>query len=582
VTLLQLIRRFSPYLMAVRHQALVALALAVLEPLVAVALIWVAKSITDTVFVDRQIGLLPLFAGVFLGLSALKVGLEYATTRIEAGVLETILRALRTNLYRHLLRLSPGSLGRRGTGDLLAHLSDDAERAEYLIFTGVIAAVADAAAVLFFVISLFFLSWKLTLCALLAVPLLILASARLSPQIRRAGRIARHRASLWMALAEERLGASLVIHSFGAQDAEVDRFAKRLDAARRAELKTVSVQALMSAVIEASIAVGGVLVFSLGAYEILYGDVTLGTLVAFVGSIGSLYDPTSGLAKAWGRFQRAAAAAQRLADLLDTPSLVVDHPRARPMPPKVRGELAFRNERFAYPTGPEVIRGRLARRRARRDGRPGRPERLWEVDPRPARPAPVDPTAGAVLIDGHDLRDLTIESVRRAVGLVFQEPFIFQGTVADNIRYGRADAPDELVEAMGRAAHADGFVRARLGGYAAQTGPGGSWLSTGQRQRIALARAFVRDAPILILDEATASVDSETEELIQDAVERFASRRTILLVAHCLSSVRRADRVIVLDRGEVVETGTPDTLLRGGTRCRDLFAAQLVGEEVLA
>jgi ABC-type multidrug transport system fused ATPase/permease subunit len=165
---------------------------------------------------------------------------------------------------------------------------------------------------------------------------------------------------------------------------------------------------------------------------------------------------------------------------------------------------------------------------------------------------------------------------------VFQEPFIFQGTIADNIRYGRRNAPDELVQAMGRAAHADGFVRARPGGYAAQTGPRGGWLSTGQRQRIALARAFVRNAPILILDEATASVDSETEELIQDAVERFAGRRTILLVAHRLSSVRRADRVIVLDRGLVVETGTPAVLLQGQSRCRDLFATQLVGEEALA
>lgn len=581
MNLFQLIRRFSPYLVAVRGRALLALALALLEPLVAVALVWVAKSITDTVFVDRQIGLLPLFAGVFLALSAAKVALEYATTRAEAGILETILRALRTDLYRHILRLSPGSLGRRGTGDLLAHLSDDVERAEYLVFTGMIAAVADVAAVLFFVVSLFLLSWKLTLCALLAVPLLIVASTRLSPRIRRAGRIARHRQSAWMSLAEERLGARAVIHSFGAEEAEVDAFAKRLDVARQAELRAVSVQALLSAVIEGAIAVGGVLIFSLGAYEILYGDVTLGTLVAFVGSIGSLYDPASGLAKAYGRFQRAAAAAQRLVDLFDTPSLVVDRPSARPLA-QVRGELAFRNLRFAYPQGSEVIGGvSLA-------VEPG--ETVALVGPSGSGKSTLaqlalrlyDPSAGAVLLDGHDLRDLTIESVRRSVGIVFQEPFIFQGTIADNIRYGRTGAPDELVQAMGRAAHADAFVRDRPGGYAAQTGPRGGWLSTGQRQRVALARAFVRNSAVLILDEATASVDSETEELIQDAVERFAGRRTILLVAHRLSSVRRADRVVVLDRGRVVETGTPAALLGRQSRCRDLFAAQLVGEEVPA
>jgi ABC-type multidrug transport system fused ATPase/permease subunit len=555
--------------------------LALVEPLIAVALIWVARALTDTVFVDRQIGLLPLFAGAFLGLSAVKVALEYASTRFEAGVYESIVVALRRDLYSHLLRLSPGSLGRRGTGDLLTHLSDDVERAEYLIFTGVIAVVADVAAVLFFTVSLLFLSWKLTLCALLAVPLLIFASSRLSPRIRRAGRIARHRASAWMSLAEERLSATLVIQSFGAEDPEVDAFAKRLDAARTAELRAVSVQASLSAMIETAVAVGGVLVFSLGAYEILYGDVTLGTLVAFVGSIGSLYGPASGLAKAYGRFQRAAAAAQRLTDLFDTPSLVVERSDACPAP-ELRGELEFQDVRFTYPQGSEVIHGVSLTIAAG--------ETVALVGPSGSGKSTLaqlalrlyDPSSGSILLDGHDLRDLTIDSVRESLGIVFQEPFIFQGTIADNIRYGRRSASDETVQAMGRAAHADSFIRARPGGYMAQTGPRGGWVSTGQRQRLALARAFVRNPPILILDEATASVDSETEELIQDAVERFPGRRTTLIVAHRLSSVRRADRVIVLDRGHVVETGTPADLLQRQSRCRELFAAQLVAEKVAA
>jgi ABC-type multidrug transport system fused ATPase/permease subunit len=581
MTLLELVRRFAPYRTAVRSRAILAVALALAEPLVAVALIWIAKLITDRVFVDREIGLLPLLAAAFVGISALKVAAEYFTTRIEASAIESILRALRIDLYRHVMRLSPGSLGRRGTGDLLAHLSDDTERAEYLIFSGIVATVADVAAVVFFVGFLLLLSWKLALCALLAVPLLILATMRLSPRIRRAGRVARHRASAWMALSEERLDARPVVHAFGAEETEVAAFAQRLDAARRAELRTVSVQASLAAAVEAAIALGALLVFAYGAYEILAGSLTLGTLVAFVGSIGSLYDPASGLAKAMGRFHRAAAAAQRLAVLFDTPSLVAERPGARPLP-SPRGALAFRDVRFAYPRGGEVVRDvSLAIE-------PG--ETVALVGPSGSGKSTLaqlalrlyDPTAGAVLLDGHDLRELTIESVRRAVGIVFQDPFVVQGTIADNIRYGHPGAPDEMVHRMGRAAHVEAFAAARPGGYAAQTGPQGEWLSTGQRQRIALARAFLRESPILILDEATASVDSETEELIQDAIEGLAGRRTILVVAHRLSSVRRADRVLVLEQGRVVETGTPAALLQRESRCRALFAAQLEREAVAA
>jgi ABC-type multidrug transport system fused ATPase/permease subunit len=187
-----------------------------------------------------------------------------------------------------------------------------------------------------------------------------------------------------------------------------------------------------------------------------------------------------------------------------------------------------------------------------------------------------DPSAGAVFLDGADLRDITFDSLRRAFAPVFQEPHIFRGSVIENIRYGRTDVPPERVAEMARAAHADFFINALRSGYRAPVGPRGTWLSGGERQRLAMARALLRDAPILLLDEATASVDSETEELIQDAIDRFTGRRTILVVAHRLSSVRRADRVVVLDRGRIVECGPPELLLRTETRCRDLFAAQLI------
>ena len=576
-----LIRRFAPYLRRVSGRALVSAALVIVAPLVAAALLWLVKLLIDEVFVGGRVDLLAGFVAVYVALVAGKFLLGYVETRLEASVVEQIVQDARVDLYRHLISLSPGSLRKHSVGDLLTHLSGDVERLEYLVYTGLLAVFADAVGALFFVGFLFLLSWKLTLCALIVTPPLILLSLSLSPRVRRAARIARRQVSAWMALAEERLGAQPVVHAFAAHEREAHLLADRAASSRRAELRTVAVQAWLSLLIEAIVAVGGLAVLVVGAYEIRSGSLTLGTLVAFLGSIGSLYGPVRGLAKASGRFQRAAAGAQRVADLLDTPSLVTEKPSAAPLR-HARGALEFRNVHFAYPQGPAVLGGVSLRLD------PG--ETVAVVGPSGAGKSTLvrlalrlhDPASGDVLIDGTDLRDVTLASLRQAVAVVFQEPYLLRGSIADNIRYGGSDAEEERVAAVARAAHVEGFANALRGGYAAPVGPRGAWLSGGQAQRVALARALLRDSPILLLDEATAAVDSETEELIQDAVERLAGRRTILIVAHRLSSLRRADRVVVLDRGRVVESGPPDVLLKTPTRCRDLFAAQLVSNSAAA
>jgi ATP-binding cassette, subfamily B, bacterial len=574
----RLTRRFLPYLRPIARQASITTFLVLAAPLVSVALIWMAKEITDEVLLAGRMDLLPAFAAGLIGITAVKIVLSYAATRLEAGVVESIVQALRVDLYRHLLSLSPGSLRKRSVGDQLAHLSTDVERTELLIFTGLLSVAADLAGVLFFTAFLMILSWKLTACAVVALPLMLVASARLSPRVRRASRVSRHRATAVLALAEERLGASLMIQAAGAQPVEVAAFAERCATSRRAELRAVSVQAWLTLVIEAAVALGGLLVLAAGAHEIAHGALTFGALVAFIGSVGSLYDPARGLARAAARFQRAAAGAQRVADLLDTPSLVPER-RGLPATRSVGGRLEFRNVFFAYPSGATALHDvSLA-------VEPG--ETVAVVGSSGAGKSSLvllalglyAPSSGSVLLDGSDLRDLSSDSIRRAMSVVFQQPFLFRGTVADNIRYGRPEASDERVAAMAKAAHVS--VGAR-GGLLVPVGPRGDWLSAGQRQRVALARALMREAPILILDEATASVDSETEELIQDAVERLSGQRTLLVVAHRLSTVRRADRIIVLDRGRVVETGSPDALLARRSRCRQLFEAQLHQERAAA
>jgi ABC-type multidrug transport system fused ATPase/permease subunit len=569
-----LFRRFSPYLRPLRGQVALAAAILLFGPLIGAALLWLIKLLVDDVLIAGRLELLPLFGGIYVLAAAGKVALDYVATRLDASVSERLARDVRVDLYRHVISVSPGSLRDRGAGDRLAHLSGDVERTQSLIYTAPLSLCADIAAAVFFGGFLLFLDWQLTLVALLVVPLLAIASFRYAPRLRRAAKITRGLTSRWFDLAQERLGAALLIHAFSSHDRETARFAARCDAARRAELRTVRIQAWFTLLIEAATALGGLAVLAAGAYAIKQGTLTVGTLVAFLGAVGSLYSPVRGLARATGRFQRAAAGAQRVADLLDTPSLVREHRTAKRLA-GIGGAVEFRDLCFGYPQGDAVLRDvsfriepgeMVAIVGASGSGKSTLVKLLLRL---------YDPSSGTVLLDGTDIRDLALDSLRTAVSVVFQEPLIVQGSISDNLRYGQPHASDVRLLAAARTAHVDPFVAPLRAGYRAAVGPRGGRLSGGQRQRLALGRALLRDSPILVLDEATAAVDSETEELIQGAIDDLAGDRTIVIVGHRLSSLQRADRVLVLDHGRVVEDGRPESLLRIGTRYHDLFAPQL-------
>jgi ATP-binding cassette, subfamily B, bacterial len=567
-------RRFWPYLLKLRWWLVLAVLLVLVAPLIRGGLLWLLQILVDDVLVGGRLGLLPgLLAGYVVG-AAVKFATEYVDRRVDATISERVIQDVRVDVYRHVATVSPGSLGGRSPGDLLALLSGDAERIQSLVHAEPLGLVADVASVVFFTTFLWILSWKLTLVALAVVPALTWVMVRQAPRVKRAARVARRRGVTWLALAEEVLPALPLIHAFQTQAHESARFEGKCDLARQAELRAVALQAWFTLLVEVIATAGGLLVLAAAAYEIQSGAMTVGRVVVFLGSIGSLYDPIRGLAKATARLQRAAVGAQRVARLLDTPSAVQERRGARSLD-RVEGRIEFRHVSFGYPHGEEAARDVCL------TIEPG--ETVAVVGPSGGGKSTLvhllvrlyDPDDGAVLVDGIDIRDVTLASLRSSIAVVFQDLFVMQGSIADNIRYGRPDASDPSVRLAARAAHVEPFVERSRRGYGALVGPEGRRLSGGQRQRIALARALLKDAPILVLDEATASVDGETEELIQDALARLAGRRTIVVVGHRLSTVRRADRVVVVEQGRIVEVGVIDTLLRNGSRCHDLFAAQL-------
>jgi ABC-type multidrug transport system fused ATPase/permease subunit len=580
-TLFSLILYFLPCLEGVRGRWAQAALLLALPSIFGAGLLWAVKLLIDEVFVAQQFEHLPILLTLYLFIGGGKAISSYLASRLDTAVMERIALRIRVRLYGHILRLSPGSLTRHNNGDLLTRLSGDVERVEYLIYSGPLALFADVFAAALFICSLLVLSWKLTLCALLVAPFFLLISLTWAGRIRRTARVARRQTARWTDIAEERLNAMPMIQAAGAERFETLAFERRCESALKSEVNVTKVQALSAVLIDGVAVVGGLAILAFGALCIRNGELTAGALIAFLGALGSLYGPIRSIAKAPGRFQQAAARAQRVRDILDAPSLVVQKPTALSLQ-RPHGSLEFDNVTFGYSPSQNVLDGICLKIE------PG--ETVAIVGPSGSGKSTLiklalrlyDPSLGSVRIDGNDLRDLTIRSAREAVSAVWQEPHLFSGSIAENICYDRTGIHTTEMTDAGRAACLSEFVERLRGRYDAPVGPGGRWLSGGQRQRVILARALLRKGPILLFDEATSAVDSETEEQIQAAIDNLSGHRTMLIVAHRLSSIRRAHRIVVLENGRIVETGSPATLLRRDSRCRSLFAGQIETEGLAA
>lgn len=511
----------------------------------------------------------PLLDGYFIGALGIALALALGTAIRYALVTrlgERVVADIRTAVFDRVIGLSPAFFERVMTGEIISRITTDTTLILSVIGSSVSLALRQTLLVIGGLVLLLLTSAKLTGMLLLLVPVVIVPIIVLGRRLRGLSRANQDWIAQSSGAASESLLAAQTVQAFTAENQSRAAFAavteQSFDAARR----RIAVRALMTAVVIFLIFGGVVGVLWMGARDVRAGAMSVGELVQFVIYAVIVAGSLGGLSELWGELQRAAGATERLGELLATTDTLSDPASPAALPRPVKGRIAFRDVSFSYPSRPDTP----ALDSFTLDVAPG--ETVALVGPSGAGKTTVvqmvlrfwDPRTGSVAIDGIDLRDMARADFRQDIALVPQDPVIFAATARENIRFGRPGATDAQVEAAARAAHAHDFLSALPQGYDSQVGERGVMLSGGQKQRIAIARAILRDAPILLLDEATSALDAESERLVQQAVDSLASGRTTIIIAHRLATVKKADRIIVMEDGRIVQQGTHDELVAGG------------------
>jgi ATP-binding cassette subfamily B protein len=561
VGLRQVFRRFWPDARPFVRWLWLSLLLVIISPVVDAAAILLFKVLVDNALAPRDFSAFIPVAIAFVGVTLAAGALSFFDQYLGAWIGENFLHRMRTRVFAHLHTLSVSFFDRRRLGDTLSRLTGDVAAIESVVLSGVIGIAANLLKIVVFAGVLFFLDWRLALVALVAVPVFWSAARVFARRIKVASRQVRARAGSISVVAEESLGNALLVQAYGRQTAEVARFAAQSQGSVAAELAATRLSALFSPLVDLVQMFGILIILGAGIWELSAGRISLGGLLAFLVFLAQLYQPVQGLGSLSTSLFAAAAAAERILELLDQRPLV--RAPARPVPlERPCGLVCVQRVSFSYPGTATPVLEEVSF-----TAPPGTITAL--VGPSGAGKTTLfklllrfyDPSSGCVTLDGVDLRDLDPLRLRAHIAVVLQETLLLDGSIADNIRAGRPEASDEQLIAAAQAAGAHEFITALPDGYRTRVGQRGRLLSGGQRQRIAIARAMIRDAPILLLDEPTTSLDAEASERILTPLRRLMAGRTTLIISHNMLTVTDADQIIYLDRGRVVDIGTHEQLL---------------------
>ncbi len=521
---------------------------------------FLAKYAVDIGIREQNLEALWWIVGAFVLAGLANWGMSYLQTYLTGWVGERILADLRNKLFAHLQRLSLGFYERNRAGVIISRLTNDVEALDQLVTDGVTSLVQNTLTLIGTAILLFVLDWRLALATLAVIPLMSIATAIFRIRSSRAYRAVRERLGLVTATLAEDIAGMRMVQAFTREEQNTRNFRVVAERYRDSNMETVVLNGLYFPFVDLLSSVALAVVLGYGGHLYFDGAVTIGTLFAFMLYVQNFFDPVQQLSQLYNTFLSATAALDKIMDVMDEEPEVLDRPAAQELP-QVEGNVRFDGVRFSYRTGPEVLHGLDL------DVPAGTTVAL--VGHTGAGKSTIakllarfyDPTDGQIAIDGHDLRDVPQASLRRQLGIVPQEGFLFAGTVTENIAFGRPDAAPEEVVRAAQAIGAHEFVLRLEEGYETQLGERGSRLSLGQRQLIALARALLADPRILILDEATSSVDIGTERKIEQALRLLLAGRTAFIIAHRLSTIRDADLIVVLEHGEIIEQGSHDELL---------------------
>jgi subfamily B ATP-binding cassette protein MsbA len=547
---------------------------------------FLVRDIFDEVFTAHDRTMLHVLPAIVLLVFLVRGLTAYGNAYLIEWVGQRVITDLRDELNRRIQHLPLSFFNRTATGTIVSRMTNDVAQLRESLTQAAISLVRDSTSLVFVVAVAFWLDWVLALIGFVAFPIAVLPVLRLSQRLRRYSRRGQETLGTLTALLQETVQGNRIVKAFGMEEYERRRFQEENRRLFGLYMKATRARASIQPIMEMLGAVGVAGVLWYGGYSVVNGLRTQGDFMGFLAALILVYEPFKGLARSNAQIQQGLASAERIFEVLDQPTDVVERPDAVDLPP-FREAIRFERVGFRYPprvgddTGgaePALSDVDLGLRRgevvALVGASGGGKSTLADLIPRF-----YDPTEGRITFDGVDLRDATLASLRRQVGIVTQFTFLFNDTIRANVAYGSAEPSAEAIEAACRAAHAHDFIAALPQGYDTVVGELGVTLSGGQRQRVAIARALLKNAPILILDEATSALDSESERLVQDAIEKLMEGRTALVIAHRLATVQRADRIAVLSSGRIAELGTHEELLERGAIYRRLHEQQSLGRE---
>lgn len=568
-TYLRLLRYLRPYLWPWFSGAMVAMLLFSATTGVLPLLV---ERVFDDIFADRKLAALQLLPIAIVLIFLFRGITSFAQSYLMDLVGQRIICDLRDELNQHIQRLSLAFFNRTSTGDILSRVSNDVALVRTALTDAVASVMRDSTSLIALIVVAFVKDPTLALIAFLVFPASVLPIVKLSQRLRRFSKRGQRTLGLLTSLLQETVQGNRVVKAFGMEEYERERFQTENRRLYRLYMKASMIKALTTPALEvlAAFAIGGVVWY--GGNSVIAGGRSQGSFLAFLTAMFLLYEPFKRLTKSNATIQQGVAGAERVFELLDTVPDVVDRPGARALSAMRRG-IVFEHVGFRYGAEPVLKDVNLTIQAGEvvalvgMSG--GGKSTLSDLIPRF-----YDVTEGRIAIDGVDLRDYTLRSLRAQIAIVTQFTFLFNDTVRANIAYGDLGKSMDDVVSAAQAANAHEFITALPHGYDTPIGELGVTLSGGQRQRLAIARALLKDAPILILDEATSALDTESERLVQQAIERLMVNRTTLVIAHRLSTIRRADRIVVVSRGQIVEEGTHEELLALGAEYRKLHDLQ--------